>query len=276
MARLRVGELELNVVDEADGRNAGPAVLLIHGFPDSSHLWRHQIPALVSAGFRAIAPDLRGFGESDRPADVSAYGLMTLVKDMLALLDTLGVKSAHVLCHDFGAAVGWLLAALHPARVERFVPLCVGSPQSFAEAGFAQREKSWYMLLFQFKDVAEQILMRDGWAFLREFARNHAECEHWISQLSRPGALTAALNLYRANSGPERWLQPRPPLPKVRAPTLGIWPSGDAYLTEAQMTGSAAYVSGPWRYQRLEGASHWLQLDRPDELNRLVLDFLKP
>ena len=271
MGRLRVGEIELNVLDE--GR--GPAVLLIHGFPDSSHLWRRQIPALVSAGFRAIAPDLRGFGESDRPAEVAAYGLMTIVKDMLALLDTLGVKSAHVLCHDFGAAVGWLLAALHPGRVGRFVPLSVGSPQSFAEAGFAQREKSWYMLLFQFKEVAEQIMMRDDWAFLREFARNHAECDHWKTQLSRPGALTAALNLYRANSGPERWLQPRPPLPKVRAPTLGIWSSGDAYLTEAQMTGSAAYVSGPWRYQRLEGASHWLQLDRPDQLNRLVLEFLR-
>src|SRR5262245_7079542 len=173
--RIRVGEVELNVIDEGEGA----PVLLIHGFPDSSHLWRNQIPALVAAGFRAIAPDLRGFGESDRPAEVSAYGLMTLVKDMLALLDALGVKSAHVLCHDFGAAVGWLLAALHPARVERFVPLCVGSPQSFAEAGFAQREKSWYMLLFQFKDVAEQILTRDNWAFLREFARNHSECDHW-------------------------------------------------------------------------------------------------
>jgi len=275
VARLRVGELELNVVDEGGGEKGGPVVLLIHGFPDSSYLWRHQIPALVAAGFRAIAPDLRGFGESDRPADVSAYGLMTIVKDMLALLDTLGVKSAHVLCHDFGAAVGWLLAALHPGRVERFVPLCVGSPQSFAEAGFAQREKSWYMLLFQF-GVAEQILMRDDWTFLREFARNHSECNHWKAQLSRPGALSAALNLYRANSGPERWLQPRPPLPKVRAPTLGIWPSGDAYLTEAQMTSSAAHVAGPWRYHRLEGASHWLQLDRPEEVNRLVLDFLGP
>jgi len=267
--RIRVGELDLNVVDEG----SGAAVLLIHGFPDSSHLWRHQVPALAAAGFRAIAPDLRGFGASDRPAEVSAYGLMRIVKDMLALLDALGVESAHVLCHDFGAAVGWLLAALHPQRVERFVPLCVGSPQSFAQAGFAQLEKSWYMLLFQ-SGVAEQILARDGWAFLREFARNHSECDHWIAQLSRPGALTAALNLYRANSGPERWLQPRPALPKVRAPTLGIWPSGDAYLTEAQMTGSAAYVSGPWRYERMEGASHWLQLDRPDELNRLVLEFL--
>jgi pimeloyl-ACP methyl ester carboxylesterase len=268
--RLRVGEITLNVVDE--GR--GPAVLLLHGFPDSSHLWRHQIPALVSAGFRAIAPDLRGFGESDRPAEVSAYGLMNVVKDALALLDTLGVQSAHVLCHDFGAAVGWLLAALHPAKVERFIPLAVGSPQSFGDAGFAQREKSWYMLLFQFKDVAEQIITREDWKFMRDFARHHPECDHWIAQLSRPGALTAALNWYRATSGPERWLAARPALPKVRAPTLGIWSSGDAYLTEAQMVRSSEFVAGPWRYERLEDASHWLQLDRPAEVNRLVLEFL--
>jgi len=270
-SRVRAGELELNVVDE--GR--GPAVLLLHGFPDSSHLWRHQIPALASAGLRAIAPDLRGFGESDKPRETAAYGLMTIVKDVLALLDALGVRSAHVLCHDFGAAVGWLLAALHPARVERFIPLSVGHPLSFADAGFAQREKSWYMLLFQFRDVAEQIITRENWRFMRDFARNHPECDHWIAQLSRPGALTAALNWYRANSGPERWLAPRPPLPKVRAPTLGIWSSGDAYLTEAQMVRSAEFVSGPWRYERLEGASHWLQLDRPEEVNRLVLEFLR-
>jgi pimeloyl-ACP methyl ester carboxylesterase len=269
--RVHVGELELNVVDEG----AGPAVLLLHGFPDSAHLWRQQVPALVSAGFHAVAPDLRGFGASDKPEDVSAYGLMRIVKDMLGLLDALGIRSAHVLCHDFGAVVGWLLAALHPARVERFIPLSVGSPQSFADAGFAQLEKSWYMLLFQFKGVAEQIITRDNWAFLRDFARHHSECDRWIAELSRPGALTAALNLYRANSGPERWLEARPPLPKVRAPTLGIWSTGDAYLTEAQMVGSSEYVSGPWRYARIEGASHWLQLDRPEQINGLVLDFLR-
>jgi pimeloyl-ACP methyl ester carboxylesterase len=162
-----------------------------------------------------------------------------------------------------------------PERVERFVPLSVGSPQSFSNGGFAQREKSWYMLLFQFREVAEQIITRDDWRFLREFARHHAETDKWIADLSRPGALAAALNWYRANSGPERSFSPLPPLPKVKAPTMGIWSSWDAYLTEAQMVGSAAFVEGSWRYERMEGASHWLQLDRPQELNRLLLDFLK-
>ncbi|MBV8032103.1 MAG: alpha/beta hydrolase [Betaproteobacteria bacterium] len=270
MKRVRVGDIELAVRDEG----SGAPVLFLHGFPDSSHLWRHQVGALVQAGFRAIAPDLRGFGASDKPAETKAYGLQAIVKDVLALLDALGVPRAHVVCHDFGAAVGWLLASLHPQRVDRFVPLSVGSPQSFSAAGFAQREKSWYMLLFQFRDVAEDIITRENWKFLREFARHHPETEKWIADLSRPGALAAALNWYRANSGPERSFGALPALPKVKAPTLGVWSGWDAYLTEAQMVGSAAFVEGPWRYERFEGASHWLQLDQPDKLNRLLIDFL--
>jgi pimeloyl-ACP methyl ester carboxylesterase len=112
-------------------------------------------------------------------------------------------------------------------------------------------------------------------AFRRAASRRHPEADKWIADLSRPGALSAALNWYRANSGPERWLAPLPALPKVAAPTLGLWSSGDAYLTEAQMVRSAQFVSGPWRYARVEEASHWLQLDRPDEVNGLILDFLK-
>ena len=269
--KLQVGDISLNVADE--GR--GSPVLMLHGFPDSSYLWRHQIPPLVQAGFRVIAPDLRGFGESDKPQEVKAYGLMTVMKDVIGLLDQLEVQRTSVVCHDFGAALGWLFAALHPDRVDRFVPMSVGCLQSFSAAGLPQREKSWYMLLFQFRDVAERIITHDDWKFLRDFTRHHSELGRWIPDLSRPGALTAALAWYRANSGPERWLSPLPSLPKVRAPTLGLWSSGDPYLTEAQMVRSADFVSGPWRYERIEGASHWMQLDRPAEIRDLLLDFLR-
>ncbi len=269
--RIRTGEVELNVVDEG----SGPPVLLLHGFPDSSHLWRHQMPALAQAGFRAIAPDLRGFGESDKPAETRAYGLRTIVQDLVGLLDVLQIPRTRLVAHDFGAAAGWLFASLQPQRVERYVALSVGSPASFAAAGFAQREKSWYMLFFQFRDIAEQIIARDDWKFLREFARHHPETEKWIRELSRPGALTAALNWYRANSGPERMFGAPPELPRVQAPTMGVWSTGDPYLTEAQMVGSAAFVAAPWRYERIEGAGHWLQLDAPQQLNRLLLEFLR-
>jgi pimeloyl-ACP methyl ester carboxylesterase len=157
--QIRVGELNFYVVDEG----SGPAALLLHGFPDSSDLWRNQIPALVGAGLRVVAPDLRGFGESDKPTEVEAYALPVILQDILGLLDTLGIARAHVVSHDWGAAVGWMFAALHPARVDRFVALSVGHLNAFWQAGLDQREKSWYMLLFQFRGLAEEILTRDNW-----------------------------------------------------------------------------------------------------------------
>ena len=268
--QITANDVNLNVLD--DGK--GPAVLLLHGFPDSSHLWRHQIPVLVSAGYRAIAPDLRGFGESERPPEVEAYALPVLLGDVIGILDQLGIARAHLVAHDWGAALAWVLAGMYPQRVERLAALSVGHLNSFADAGIEQREKSWYMLLFQFRGIAEELLQRHDWRLFREWTRNHAEAAHWIADLSRPGALTAGLNWYRANVAPESLLAEPQPFPAIAAPTLGIWSSEDAYLTEAQMVRSHQHVTGRWRYERVEGASHWMQLDQPDHLNRLLLEFL--
>src|SRR5215213_10078726 len=126
--RVRGDGIELDVLDEG----SGPAVLLVHGFPDSSHVWRHQVPALVGAGLRVIAPDLRGFGASDRPERIEDYRISRSVADLLAVLDELDAERARVAGHDFGAVVGWLLAALHPQRVERLVAMSVGHPRAAA------------------------------------------------------------------------------------------------------------------------------------------------
>jgi pimeloyl-ACP methyl ester carboxylesterase len=260
----------LTVQDEGEGA----PVLLIHGFPDSHRLWRHQVPALVAAGKRVIAPDLRGLGDSTKPEDVAHYAIRHSIADMVAVLDALGVERAHVVGHDFGAAVAWGLAAFVPERVERLVVLSVGHPRTFAEPTVEQREKSWYMLLFQFEGVAEQLLQRDDWRLLREWLREHGDVEQYIADFSRPGALTAGLNWYRANMAPARQLQERPGFPPVQAPTLGIWSSGDDYLTEPPMLRSGEHVEGEWRYERIEGASHWMQLDEPERLNELLLGFL--
>ena len=263
--------LQLNVLDVG----SGPAVLLLHGFPDSHRLWRQQVPALVDAGLRVIAPDLRGFGESARPPKVEDYGLMQSVLDMVALLDALGIERASVVCHDFGAAVGWLLAATQPSRVDRLAALSVGHLNAIRQGGLDQRAMSWYMLLFQFEGLAEQLLQRDDWAFLRDWGGHHAESAQWIEDLSRPGALTAALNWYRANQHPSRLLAPPVLLPTVSAPTLSLWSSGDVYLNEAQVVRTREFVTGPWQYERIEGASHWLQRDRPALVNRLLTGFLR-
>ena len=269
--RVRGDGVELEVLDEGD--RDGPPVLLVHGFPDSSHLWRHQVEALTGSGMRAIAPDMRGFGASDKPPNVDDYRLTRAVNDLVAVLDALEIERTHVVAHDWGAGVAWIFAALHPDRVERLVAMSVGHPAAQRRA-IEDREKAWYTLLFQFEGVAEELLSRDDWKLFREWLRDDGDVERYVADLSRPGALTAGLSWYRANLHPKRQLEPRPALPPVQAPTLGMWSTGDHYLNEAPMLHSAAHVTGPWRYERIDGASHWLQLDARERVNRLLLEFL--
>lgn len=219
---------------------------------------------------------MRGFGESDKPQEPEAYALPVLCEDLVGLLDALSVERAHIVGHDWGGALGWAMASLLPQRVLRFVTMAVGHPNVlFHETGMDQREMSWYMLLFQFQGLAEELLSRNDWKMWRDFARHHPQAEHAVADLSRPGALTASLGIYRANGHPQAFLQGPTPLPTVQAPTLGMWGSCDHYLNEMQMVASAKCVSGPWRYERIEGASHWMQVDRPEYVNRLLIEFLR-
>jgi pimeloyl-ACP methyl ester carboxylesterase len=261
MRRITGDGVELAVLDEGEGT----PVLLLHGFPDSSQVWRHQIPILKDAGFRVVAPDLRGFGESDKPRDVDAYRVGKSVSDLTKVLDALEIESTHVVGHDWGAGVAWAFALMAPQRLEKLAVLSVGHPS--VPRSMAQREKSWYMLLFQFPE-AEQILRREDWAFFKEWAASHPDLdlEHFD--------VTAGLNWYRANLHPREELG-RLPLPPVRADTLGLWSSGDAFLLEDNVTGSEEFVAGEWRYERIDGASHWMQLDAPERVNALLLDFLR-
>jgi pimeloyl-ACP methyl ester carboxylesterase len=260
---------DLAVLDEG----AGEPVLLLHGFPDSSHVWRHQVPALVGAGMRVVVPDLRGFGESAKPQEVEAYALRRLVGDVVAILDALELERAHVVGHDWGAGLAWAVAGFVPDRVERLVVLSVGHPNTNRQPSVEQREKSWYMLLFQFEGIAEELLRRDDWRLAREWMRGEGDCERNLEQLARPGALTAALNWYRANVHPQRELGERAAFPSIAAPTLGLWSSGDNYLLEEPLLRSGEFVTGGWRYERIDDASHWLQLDQPERVNELLLDF---
>ncbi|MGR8918402.1 MAG: alpha/beta fold hydrolase [Gammaproteobacteria bacterium] len=270
MQHLEINGIRLALTDVGDGE----PVLFLHGYPDSGAVWRYQVDALRAAGYRVLVPDLRGYGASERPQGKAAYRLELLLGDVLGLLDALGLDRVHLVCLDWGASLGWMLAALHGPRFESLAALSVGHPQCFFGGGLEQKARSWYVLLFQFEDLAERILSENDWAFFREFAGHHPECDRWIADLSRPGALTAALNWYRANVHPAQTFRPLS-FPRVAVPTLGVWSSGDAYLTEAQMAGSAAYLDAPWRYERVEGAGHWLQVDRPAAVNALLLDWLQ-
>jgi pimeloyl-ACP methyl ester carboxylesterase len=264
---LQVNGISLHVEDHGSGK----PVLLLHGWPDSSHLWRNQIPFLVANGFRAIAPDLRGLGRSDRPEDVAAYSLQNSVADVIGILDVLGIDEADVVGHDWGAAVAWFTAAAHPNRVRRLVILSV--PHPLAPQTLRQREMAWYQLFFQFEGVAEASLKHDNWALFREMLRGNGDVDRYLSDLSRTGALKASLNWYRANLVP-RLPEPRRELPSVQAPTLGIWSSDDHYLDGERMKMSGRFVKGPWRYEQIDDASHWIPLDAPDRLNHLLADWL--
>jgi pimeloyl-ACP methyl ester carboxylesterase len=266
--RIETDGVGLEVTVEGEG----PPVLLLHGWPDSHQLWRDVTPALVSAGYQVIAPDLRGMGASDRPAEVDSYAIPFLAGDVLGVLDHLGHERAHVVGHDWGAALAWATAAFAPDRVDHLVALSVGHPSAFVAAGFPQREKSWYMLLFQFVDVAEQWLSNDDWKNFREWSQ-HPNADEVVVDLGRPGALTASLNWYRANLPPSVLIAPTE-VPPVSAPTMGVWSSGDIALLESQMQGSGDFVKNSYRYERLDGAGHWMTIERPDAVNELLLDFL--
>ncbi|MBL6750437.1 MAG: alpha/beta fold hydrolase [Nevskia sp.] len=264
--KLHVNGIDLNVL--VDGK--GPEVLLLHGFPDSHAVWRLQIPALVAAGYRVIAPDLRGYGQSDAPAACRDYAMPQLLGDVVGLLDALQVSKVRLVGHDWGAALGWQLCMAYPERVDRYVALSVGHPRAYAGAPLRQKLMGSYILFFQLRGLAEFVIRCCRWRLFRALIRYDAECERWIADLSRPGRLTAALNWYRANL---RMILPRN-WPAVEVPVLGVWSSRDIALCEAQMTASERYVDAAWSYARLDGVNHWLQLDAPERVNALLLGYL--
>lgn len=259
------------------GAADAPAAILLHGFPDSSAVWRKATPALTAAGFRVIAPDLRGFGETDMAANVADYDIRTGAgPDVIAILDALKIDKAHLAGHDFGAPVAWFLAAQKPERFYSLAALSVGHMRAYMTAGAEQKRRSLYILFHQFRGLCEAVYRMNNWALLRRHWSAHGDLEETIRLLSRPGRLTAGLNWYRANAGLDRMLFPPKPGAMgeeiVRLPTLGLWSDGEQYLTEAQMTASRAYVDAPWRYERIENASHWIPYDAPDALTALLID----
>ncbi|HXH95805.1 MAG TPA: alpha/beta hydrolase, partial [Gaiellaceae bacterium] len=180
----------------------------------------------------------------------------------------------HVVGHDWGAVVAWALAALQPGRVDRLVAMSVGFPGA-VRPDRQSLEQAWYRLLFLFPE-AEEVMQRDDWFLTRTLLEGAPDLERYLADLADPAALTAGLNWYRANLPVD--VTPgvdTPRLPHVQAATLGLFGADDRYLTERAMVASAAYVDGPWRYERIEGAGHWPQLEQPERVNELLLEFLR-
>jgi pimeloyl-ACP methyl ester carboxylesterase len=254
-------------------------VVLLHGMPDTSSVWRFQIPALVNAGYRVIVPDLLGYGETDKPADVSRYQGEKLIVDALTMLDTLQLSKVDLVGHDWGGFLSWELALAVPDRVRRHVVISTGHPDGFSDwmASPNTVKENWYMYLNTQDKTAEMYAADDG-AFLRNvLLPSHPEVDEVWSRMKEPAALTGMLNWDRANQVATLYLAEatrQGPPRMCHVPTLGLWSSHDTYMWEEQMTASANRMSAPWRYHRIENASHWAMLDQPERVTEHMLGWL--
>jgi pimeloyl-ACP methyl ester carboxylesterase len=273
LLRVDVGDLTFDV--RASGPEDGRPVLLLHGFPQTSLSWAAVTPLLDGAGLRCYAPDQLGYSPGARPAEVGAYALPSLAQVTVDLMTALDVPVADVVGHDWGANVAWALAAWHADRVRSLTAVSVPHPTAFTAAYRAdpeQRERSAYIHLFWQEGKAEGVLLADGARRLRRILVGAdgstgvaAEAvDEYVAVLSAPGALTAALNWYRAMRGGER-VEP------VDVPTTYVWSAGDIAIGRTAAEACGGYVTGDYRFVELPG-SHWIPEQAPQDLARAVLD----
>jgi pimeloyl-ACP methyl ester carboxylesterase len=262
-----------------DVTDVGPAeaeaIVLLHGYPQGAASWRSVVPELAGAGYRALAPDQRGYSPRARPIGRRAYAMSELVADVLALADQAGVDRFHVVGHDWGGAVAWALGTDHPDRLRTLTVLSTPHPGAFLRSTVTsgQALRSWYMGLFQIPRLPEWLtLAGDGRVALSAMRRSglsEERAREYVERMKEPGALTAALNWYRAvpfEAGAVRDADP------VTVPTLYVWSTGDVALGRKAAELTARYVSGPYRLEILDGVSHWIPEEAPGAVVRLVLD----
>lgn len=273
------GAVALNVAEAGEG----PLVVLLHGFPEFHGGWRHQIPALVDAGFRVVAPDQRGYGLSDKPARVGDYRVEALAADVAGLIEACGEQRAHVVGHDWGALVAWGMAMWHPEMVSSLSILNVPHPQRLQAAltrPSRQMLRSWYAMLFQIPRLPEMLLsaggyraMAQGFADARPGAFTAEDLDRYRAAWSRPGALTAMLAWYRAAVRRDPRAS-RAGWRTIKAPTLVIWGERDRFIEASLAEPDPAWVPRA-RVERLPAASHWVQHDEPDRVNALLIEHLR-
>jgi pimeloyl-ACP methyl ester carboxylesterase len=259
----------------AAGPPTGEVVVLLHGFPQTSACWTPLLETLAAAGYRAVAPDQRGYSPGARPATVAAYRMPELVADVVAIADRLGAARMHLVGHDWGGVVAWTLAGRHPDRVATLTSVSTPHPRAFARALVAgtQALRSAYIPVFRIPRLPEFLLggrRQRGLHWLLAQDRLGAEwVDTYTRALAQPGALSAALAWYRAAT-PFSLRAPR-----VTVPTLYVWGSGDAALGPRAAVTTGRWVTGAYRFEVLPGAGHWLPEHHAQELGRLLLEHLR-
>ena len=278
-AHADLADVRLHYVEAGEG----PLVVLLHGFPDFWYGWRHQIPALANAGFRVVAPDLRGYNLSSRPEGITAYSLPRLAGDVRGLIAERGETRADVAGHDWGANVAWATAAWHPGAVRRLAILNLPHPHRMAEGlrTRAQLRRSWYIVAFQLPGLPERMLRARGFHALRTAVEldappgtfGPADVERYVESWRRPGALTAMVNYYRSAARGMLGLGLRRRLAPIDAETLVIWGDRDRYLGAELAEPHPSDVPNLRPVVYLEGTSHWVMRDEPERVSGLLAEF---
>jgi pimeloyl-ACP methyl ester carboxylesterase len=274
-----IGDVRLHYVEAGDG----PLIVLLHGFPEFWYGWRLQIKPLAAAGFRVVAPDMRGYNLSSRPDEVAAYDTDKLTADVRGLIHERGAESAMLVGHDWGGTAAWFTAMHHPEVVDRLAILNAAHPRKLSQGLHhpGQLRRSWYFFFFDLPDLPEAVVHADHWHFFRHFLRDahpaHTpeEIERYIEAWSQPGAATGMINYYRSSvrTPPKR---AEAAISQVKAPTLVIWGERDRYLNEDLAEPDRDDVPNLDRVERLPDGSHWVHHDEAERVNQLLTGFFGP
>ena len=254
-------------------------VILLHGFPETSIMWANLMERLADEGYRCFAPDQRGYSPRARPNGIKEYAYQNLTIDVIALADAIGYARFHLIGHDWGSAVGWALIHLHPDRVRSWTAMSVPHLDAFASAiadDADQRKRSQYMAFFMLPEKPEHTLATDDYAALRSLWSSipNEQVEEYLGVFSQPGALTAALNWYRANSVLLEKRREGPRFGSVQHPTLLIWGNQDMAIGRVAVERTAQYMKGPYRLVELN-AGHWLVQEEPERVHDEILRHLQ-
>ena len=274
-----VGDMRLHYVEAGEG----PLIVLLHGFPEFWYGWRLQIEPLAAAGFRVVAPDMRGYNLSSRPEGVHDYDTDHLTADIRGLIQERGAQSALLVGHDWGGSVAWATAMKYPEVVDRLAILNAAHPRKLSQGLHHpdQLRKSWYFFFFALPEVPEAVVHADRWHFFRHFlhaarpAYTPEEMDRYIEAWSQPGAATGMINYYRFSvrqspKDAEAALRP------ISAPTLVIWGQQDQYLGPELAEPEHEDVPNLDRVERLPDASHWVHHDEAERVTQLLTDFFAP
>ena len=270
---IEVGEFVFDAI--AAGPPTGEPVMLLHGFPSTSHQFEHQVRALGAAGYYAVAPDQRGYSPRARPAMVEQYSMQYLVEDVIAMADQLGFERFHLVGHDWGANVTWAVGGNHPERLISLNPISVPHPLAFTQAlldsDSDQAQRSSYITFFQTPNSQDVLLANDA-QLLRDIYTgvNEEDIEVYLEALGTPEALSAALNWYRAlNFGSSLVVG------QIDLPTLFIWSDEDAALGPDGAMFTVNFVDGPYKLEILEGVNHWVTDIAPEAVSQLLLEHIE-